>query len=346
MKISLSELLPNLTTGISNSGFFFGAGTSVEAGYPMMPALTRQVVSALTVAERSHLDEVLAANSTAYDATAGQPNIELVADYVISHAIDTGAVRFSALEERIRSLVTESILSVSSPSLDNHVKFLNALKARAFGRPTCIYIFTTNYDILFELAGAECGVPIETGFVGSVERFFDSQRFFTACGTAHSNNRFIEHPVLTIRLIKLHGSISWVSRGGRLFERHPSAFSGADNRVLILPRRRKVMDTLQSPYDTLFSVASRVIGADCKYMVSAGFSYGDDHINQNILLPAVSRGKIRLFALSHSETSGMNSFMTLPAFNAGFNDGGVVGGIKTTETTELWKFSQLAEVFK
>lgn len=345
MTTGLADLLPNLTTGISNSGFFFGAGTSVEAGYPMMSALTKQVIAALNTVEKDHLDEVLAANSLSYDSSAGEPNIEILADLVISHAIDTAAPRFSNLEERIRTLVTDSILSVSSPRLDNHVKFLSGLKARSFGRPTCIYIFTTNYDILFELAGAECGVVVETGFIGSVERFFDPKRFFTACGTTNPSSRFSEHPALTIRLIKLHGSISWVSRGGGIFERHPSAFSATDKRILVLPRRRKIMDTLQPPHDTLFSVASRIIGGDCKYMVSAGFSFGDDHINQNILLPAVASGKIRLFALSFSETTGMNGFVSLPAFHAGFNGERIAGGVRTTESTDLWKFSQLAQLF-
>jgi len=344
--VRLVDLLPNIATGISNSGFFFGAGTSVEAGYPMMPSLTKQVISALSAAERSHLEEVLVANSLSYDDATGQPNIELLADHIISHAIDTGASRFSALEDRIRTLITDVILAVSNPDLDNHVKFLAGLKARAFGRPACVYIFTTNYDILFELAGAECGVAVETGFVGSVERFFESQRFGTACGTVQLGSRFSEHPVLTVRLIKLHGSISWVSRGGRVFERHPSAFQVSDKRVLILPRRRKVMDTLQPPHDTLFGVASRVIGSDCRFLLSAGFSFGDDHINKNLLLPAAAAGRIRLFALSSDETAGMSDFVKLPAFHAGFSGSGIAGGVRGSAGTDLWKFGELADLFK
>lgn len=60
----LGEVLPNLNTGgLSTTGFLFGAGTSVEAGYPMMAGLTRDVVSGLQTAEREALDEVLSANS-------------------------------------------------------------------------------------------------------------------------------------------------------------------------------------------------------------------------------------------------------------------------------------------
>jgi hypothetical protein len=260
MTLTLQQILPNLQSGLTNTGFLFGAGTSVEAGYPMMPRLTKEVVSSLSSLERGVLDDALSANGVHFEAAANAPNIELISDLVMSHAITTGSSRFIDLEKRIRSIITDIILGVTTPSLENHIRFLVALKKRAFGRPACVYIFTTNYDVLFELAGAKAGVVIETGFVGSVDRFFDYRRFSTACGIAQGQNRFAEHPVLTVRLIKLHGSISWVARSGGVIERHPAAIASTDGRVMILPRRRKVLDTLQPPHDTLFAVASRSLG--------------------------------------------------------------------------------------
>src|SRR3546814_17952196 len=91
---------------------------------------------------------------------------------VMAHAINSGDVRFSALEARLRELVTEVILGVSAPKLDHHIRFLELLKARTYGRAACIYIFTTNSDVLFELDGSEAGVGVESGFCGAVERFF------------------------------------------------------------------------------------------------------------------------------------------------------------------------------
>ncbi len=345
MSLTLQDILPNSNGGLTGTGFFFGAGTSVEAGYPMMPALTRTVVGSLGATERSTLDEVLAAFGMTYDASAGNPNVEVIADMVMSHAISSGAARFNQLEERLRGLVTEAILGIASPSLDNHVRFLLLLKQRAFGRPACVHIFTTNYDILFELAGAEAGVVIETGFIGSVERFFDYQRFSMACGTVARLSRFSEHPVLTVRLIKLHGSISWLPKGGNVIERHPRAIDATDKRVMILPRRKKIMDTLQAPHDTLFAVASHALGSECKYVASCGFSYGDDHINTNLLAPAVSAGKIRLFALSDAETAGMGTLKIFPAFSAGFNSGGIRNGVSHADGTDFWKFSRFVELF-
>jgi len=345
MTIGLAAILPNLSSGLENTGFLFGAGSSVEAGYPVMSGLTRTVVGDLSTGDRATLDEALHAAASPYDGATGEPNIELIADMVMAHAVNSGDLRFSALEARIREIVTEVILGVSSPKLDHHIRFLELLKARTYGRAACIYIFTTNYDVLFELAGAEAGVVVETGFIGSVERFFDPLRFATACGAMQPNSRFSEHPVLTVRLVKIHGSVSWHSRGGRIFERHPQSIPAGEKRVMVLPRRGKVMDTLQAPYDTLFRIMSQSLGADCKYLASCGFSFGDDHINSNLIQPALGSGKIKLFALAAVETSGMAAFKTLPAFGAGFASAGITAGVPHAAGTDLWKFSKFVELF-
>ena len=75
MSLDLATILPNITHSLEGTGFLFGAGTSVEAGYPMMSGLTRKVVGALTAAERTVLDEVLKAVGAAYDDTAATQNI-------------------------------------------------------------------------------------------------------------------------------------------------------------------------------------------------------------------------------------------------------------------------------
>lgn len=177
MSIDLQTILPNVSSSLDGTGFLFGAGTSREAGYPLMPGLTRQVVAALSGAERTVLDGILAADGIDYDDANATPNIEELSDLVIAYAINTGDPHCHALEGRLRELIVACLLSVADPVLDNHCRFFAALKARTFGRPCTVWIFTTNYDLLFEAAAARVGVVVENGFCGATERFFSPPRF-------------------------------------------------------------------------------------------------------------------------------------------------------------------------
>ncbi len=344
MTIDLSVILPNTSSTLDGSGFLFGAGTSREAGYPMMPKLTHEVINALSAAQRTILDEVLNAAGEIYDDANATPNIEQLSDFVIAHWINTGNPRFNDLEARLRELILECILAVTSPNLDNHYRFFQALKNRAFGLPCSVWIFTTNYDLLFEMAAARAGVVIENGFCGTTERFFNPEQFKKISGSL-VGNRFSPSNHLTVKLVKLHGSISWFEESSKFYEKHPNSLEPSARRLMVLPRRKKIMDTLAPPYDTLFSQTSKVLGAECKYLVSCGFSFGDEHINQHLLLPVMQSKKCRLFALSQEEPIGITPFKMMPNFRAGFethlhNNGKVVG------TTDAWKFSKFVNLFE
>ena len=102
MIIDLSVILPNVTQSLEGTGFLFGAGTSREAGYPMMPQLTREIMSVLKIGERTVLDEVLKQAGEIYDDANAIPNIEQLSDLVIAHWTNSGDPRFSALETRLR----------------------------------------------------------------------------------------------------------------------------------------------------------------------------------------------------------------------------------------------------
>lgn len=345
MTIDLSVILPNISQTLDGTGFIFGAGTSREAGYPMMPQLTRQVITALNSSERAVLDEVLKLAGDTYDDANAMPNIEQLSDLVIAHWTNSGDPRFSALESRLRELILDCLLAVKNPNIDNHCRFFEALKKRAFGLPSSVWIFTTNYDTLFETAASRVGVNLENGFCGSTERYFNPIQFKSISG-AVAGGRFAPSNILTVKLVKLHGSISWTEESAMFYERHPSAILASSRRVMVLPRRKKVMDTLTPPYDTLFTQASKVLGGECKYLVSCGFSYADEHINQQLLLPVMQANRCRLFALSQEEPTGIATLKTLPNFQAGFENHHIINGKTVTATTDAWQFSKFVTLFE
>lgn len=344
MNLDLTTILPNISHSLESTGFLFGAGTSFEAGYPMMGGLTKKVVSALTPDERKILNDVLATAGSTYNDTTATPNIEELSDLVMAHAINSKAPKCTALESRLRELIVQEILSIKNPVIDNHVRFFRALSKRTFGRPCTVWVFTTNYDLLFEVAAAKAGVLVENGFSGSTERFFNPSQFKATSGEI-IGNRFAPNNQLTVKLVKLHGSISWTADGGQLFERHPAALTDTISRIMVLPRRKKVMETLIPPYDTFFSYMSRVLGTECKYLVCCGFSFGDEHITQHLILPALQSGRIRLFTLNEFEPNGVTNLKDIPSFGAGYSNQINVEGKTVPTGTDLWKFSQFVKLF-
>lgn len=345
MSIDLNTILPNISTSLDGTGFLFGAGASLEAGYPMMVQLTQEIINALNSVERSILDEALAYKSMVFNDATALPNIEQISDIVMAHSINSGDARFAALETRFRELILASLLAIKNPNIDNHCRFFDALKKRAFGLPCTVWIFTTNYDLLFEIAAARMGVTIENGFSGATERYFQPDQFKRVSGSIEGGV-FRENNQLTVKLIKLHGSISWANEGSYFYERHPLSMPDSHGRVMILPRRKKVMDTMTPPFDTLFNITSKVLGVECRYIVSCGFSYADEHINEQLLLPVMRNNKCRLFALSYEEPLGLAEFKKLPNFSAGFNDHLFINGNSKTETTDAWKFSNFVKLFE
>jgi len=345
MSLTLSQLFPGIETGLNRIGFLFGAGTSKEAGYPLMGDLTKTVVSNLNSTLRATLDEILLAKSLTYDSSAGTPNIEVLSDLVTEYFVTTQDVKYENLGSETRRLIVDAILSVTSPDLTYHVRFLEALKRRAHGTSTVVTILTTNYDVLFELAAAEIGIRVETGFDGPLRRQFDPAVFDLARGTV-DRTRFTQRSELHVNIIKLHGSVSWVKHGGRVFESGIELGTATPERALVLPRRRKVLDTLSEPFDQLFTRASRTLGSNCKYVVACGFSFGDKHINDQLIISKLRSGKIRLTALCGEEPDCIGELKQFPSFHAGFPANCFINQKDTGTGTDLWKFSALVQLLE
>ena len=342
--VNLNTILPSIGKSLDGIGFLFGAGTSYESGYPLMPALTQSVVSNLTPAARAVMDEVLAPSGSTYDDITGTPNIERLSDMVVEQETKSGDVRFRDLEAEFRRLTLDHLFSVTSPDASNHIRFFETLKARSFGQRRTVWVFTTNYDVLFEAAAARTGVVLENGFSGATERYFDPERFRIISGRARGKS-FEPDGKLTVKLVKLHGSLSWFRDGANLLETNPTALPPATPRILIPPRRTKSIETLDAPFNSLFTLGREVLGKECKYLVTCGFSFSDEHISRTLLLPAMQSNMFRLYALSDSETPGMAEFKGKPNFNAGFGSGLYDKGIAKAGGTDLWQFGKFVNLF-
>lgn len=342
--MNIEEFVPKVKTSIDNLGFLFGAGTSFESGYPLVAGLTSQVVGALHSDQRLAMDDVLGAVGLSYDDDKCTPNIEEISDLVIEHYTNSQDERFAVLKEKIRELVRDAILGVDNPDISNQVSFFERLKARAYDRSSDVWVFTTNYDLLLEDACTEVGLKMVNGFVGATTRFFSEREFSLISGTK-TERKFSPEGGLTIRLIKLHGSVSWYRKNERIFEAAPNAISEAETRCMVLPRRTKVIETLSRPYDRLFHLSSSILGNRCKYLISAGFSFGDSHINETLVTPKIESGAISFANFCEFEPPNLSASRSRPNVLHVCKDKTVSGGREHIKAYDTWKFGEFVKLF-
>ncbi len=343
MDITLSDLLPNANTGLSKIGFFFGSGTSFAAGYPLTSQLTIDVLKKLTPTEKELIERILKAEGIILNISKGEPDIELLSDKLNQAKATGGYAGIDLLMYSIRKQIVDVISEVKNPNLEWHISFLKGLKKHMQHRNESVWIFTTNYDLLFELAASIVKIPISNGFEGIAQRFFDIERIELTHGKIKSNRTFEQFNEPHIKLIKLHGSTSWFKEGDNIIE---SFFTGkTDDRCMILPKRTKVVETLESPYDKLFRYASSVIGKQCKFIVSCGYSYRDEHINDILFNSKLRENSIRVFALSKDETPEILKLKDHTSFHYMVNNKLHYNGKDIDGVFDLWDFKKLVELF-
>lgn len=351
----LVDIFPNATMGLSNIGFFFGAGTSLDAGYPLMRGLTECVLHKLDNSEFSTLDGVVKrVTSKSIKIEGAQPNIEEITD-ILESAIFNYDKKSREYEELLglQLIIRDSIVNVMNdvekPNLEDHILFFSALRSIFEGRSETVWIFTPNYDLLFELAASHVKVPLIRGFIGTSLRYFDINSLKFDIGEVRRKGFLpLKRPIF--RLIKLHGSLDWWKEKTEnpsppvYSTQHPKQIKDPVERVMVLPRRQKVRETLDHPYNEIFRFAQSVLGTRCKYLVSCGYSYGDEHINTTLLLPKLQNREIRLVAFLKDDTSNLDPFKQCRSFSFGTEGISKKEGNINNEGTELWQFKKLVDL--
>jgi hypothetical protein len=292
-----------------NQSWLFGAGISFGAGIPLMGALTQRVFQLAettgAVGDKAALDaieEVLAEDSHIEHILSHIGDIRAIAERSKDQSKKIGTVTFSldeldAFHQRILSWigstvrlgftsgtvgVNEKVETRDEPvvNIDNHISFVSALFHRGHAgmveRRHAVRIFTTNYDTLLEDALALKCLSYWDGFTGGAVAF-RSHRY----GEDEPTQGYRAH------LIKLHGSIDWhLGKEGKVWRvRDYDQYPEKASRVLIYPQSTKYLATQRDPFAAQFDLFRRALGARGEnVLITCGYSFGDEHINQEIKL--------------------------------------------------------------
>ena len=288
----------------AHQAWLLGAGISKDAGLPLMVDLTAQV---FRKAEKKTHAAVLEAMKTELPPAAHiEHMLSQLGDYMaIAKRVVAKTVTFGKAEYKLDDLeaaheaitgdiaevirwgyiaakdgVIESVGSSENPivSVEHHFNFVKALfEKRQAGlreprRP--VHFFTTNYDTLLEDAIALGRYACWDGFSGGAVAFRE-----------HRFGRAVPNEGLRAKVIKLHGSIDWVmGEDGDVWRiRSSDKYPSRKGRVYIHPQSTKYVATQKDPFAAQFSMFRELIGGSSELvLVVCGYSFGDEHINEEL----------------------------------------------------------------
>jgi hypothetical protein len=152
-------------------------------------------------------------------------------------------------------------------------------------RPDPVELFTTNYDLLLEHGLEAVKVPLFDGFVGAHQPFFD--------------NRAIEQDVLPsrwCRVWKLHGSINWQLAADANVTRSTEVKPGSSR--VIHPSHLKYDESRRMPYLALMDRFRTFLRKPSAVLVTCGYSFRDDHVNEIMAQALYSNPGLMIFAFA------------------------------------------------
>ena len=154
------------------------------------------------------------------------------------------------------------------------------LRDRALPRP---WVFTTNYDVFNETAMDRLGIPYANGFTGVIERRFNPAVFrYALSEQLDVGNRKWAVVDAFVHLCKLHGSVSWTEDDHGLFPIREKWPTDDASKIMIYPTPAKQNASLASPYADLFREFQVRIVREQSVLVTAGYAFGDEHLNNII----------------------------------------------------------------
>lgn len=184
--------------------------------------------------------------------------------------------------------------------LQNYKNFYRKLSLRDSNLPKP-NVITTNYDLYSEKALDQLGVSYTNGFSGFVERYFNPSIFNYALAEQMDISSFKWNIIDNfIYFFKIHGSLNWVEKSdsSKLFnvqEIQDVSFKKLkkEKNIMIYPSPIKQNSSLGSPYSDLFREFQKRITQTESVLVTMGYSYSDEHIN-NLIFQALTIPTFRL----------------------------------------------------
>lgn len=324
-----------------NVGFFFGAGTSCAFGLPNIYSLTTETKSRLEAettvtfekAEKLVKDLNKTTNVSVEDILNHVRQIRDITkgrnDLVYCDITGEEAEKLDKeICEKIFDIISEKESKANITDIRKFFAWFDSTN-----RNYVKEIFTTNYDMLLEMAMEANYIPYFDGFTGSYEPFFNPESIECFPKVSDSTGKWI-------RLWKIHGSLNWslkpatVGRTERIIRE--GKIDKPQNELMIYPSKEKYNLSRKEPYIAYFDRLKNYLLQGELLFICSGYSFSDQHINDVIFnaLHQNNRLYVAVFCFDDDQVVSMEKYA------ATYLNLSVMGPTKSISNGRLgeWKF--------
>ncbi len=279
--------------------FLFGAGTSLSKknkdslNIPAIGKMTSIIEKKLNKIEKyrnaiAEIKEEIIARGNTYTVETLLSNLEQKKE-ILGKGILNGLNKteiselIKEIKKEIREIVSIHKQILEKDNIKNLIHSDFAEWIERANRKHAIEIFTTNYDYLFELGLESKSVPYYDGFTGSYQPFFNADSI--------EDLSFLP---LQTKLWKIHGSLGWHldKKSANVWRKD----SDGDD-ILIYPSLSKYNNSKKQPYISLMDRLTNFLKQPDTVLITCGYSFGDEHINERILTALNSNTSTHVYAL-------------------------------------------------
>lgn len=265
-----------------------GAGASRAAGVPGLSDLGTRVLRKLEPIHGAPAADLFAGRNLEEALTRLRRIVSLLGPGEAFSGL--GATEAGALESALTDAIVAEITAVV-PAANPYDGLATWMVHQDRRHP--VEAFTLNYDLLLENALEARAAAYFDGFVGSIEGAFRAD--LVDGGSTGS-----QLPPFVSRVWKLHGSINWkvtVTSGVRQVVRVGQAAAG--NVAAIYPSEEKYEASRRTPFLVLHDRYRRALNEPESLLLVAGYSFGDQHLNEVIFDAALLNPRSQITVFCH-----------------------------------------------
>lgn len=202
---------------------------------------------------------------------------------------------------------TSFVNKIPKEDWTSHNRFLNVLGRRS-PKQKRLKVFTTNYDLAFEVAASNTGIIVIDGFEFSKPyRFNPAWYQFDIVNRIQASEKGGAYLPNVIHLYKVHGSVDWFRTSEGVYKQEGSPMNSGDP-VFIYPSSTKYQNSYDSPYIDMLAAFLEAVQRPKTALLCVGFGFNDKHINNAITMALRTNPEFMVMAATKDPFNAEGSF--------------------------------------